>query len=418
MRVIPGLYAKLPKDSLTWARAAFVAALAALPISTAMSNVCLGLGVLAWLVSGTVASTSRLVISNRAATMALALFCLLTLSMAWSAGPLHDQFTALGKFRKLLLIPIVASLFDDVQWRVRAAWALGLAIGLTLLLSLGSGLTGYAFPVQAEFGFPNNAIVFKQHITQNWLMSLFAFSCLCFAVWVPVQQKHQRAWQAAFVTLGLLAFIDIFGFVIGRTGQITALVLIGLWWILFARWRGVMFGTVSLVLIMLVLLSTHSAFKQRFELAVTEFEISEQGTAEKGNSIGERMAFWTNTATLIEGSPFIGYGLGSTQTVYRPLTQGQTGAKSIAAWNPHNEYLNLSVQAGIGATLLFISLLVFLARAAWQTEGVARWLGCGLALQMATSCLMNSSLWDFNEGHVFALLAGLLIAASRRAELA
>jgi O-antigen ligase len=128
------------------------------------------------------------------------------------------------------------------------------------------------------------------------------------------------------------------------------------------------------------------------------------------------MAFWTTTLTLVERSPIIGHGLGSTKTVYRPFTEGQSGAKSIVAWNPHNEYLNMSVQAGIPAGLLFLALLALLVRNAWRSEGLVRWLGCGLVLLMASSCLLNSSLWDFHEGNVFALFAGVLIAASRRPE--
>ena len=400
--------------ALLAARGLFAAALFAVPVSTALTNICALLGTGAWLLTDRPAQAWRVVQRERVAQIALGLFLALALSMLWSKGPLADQVNALGKYRKLLFIPIVASLFDDAVWRVRALAAMVLAMGLTLVLSTGAAATGFAFPVQIEFGYPNNAIVFKQHITQNWLMSLFAFFCLCQATWLsPGQAKPQR-WRLAFALVAIWAMLDIFALVIGRTGQVTMLALVMLWCVLQGRTRIALAVIAALGLLIATLMATHSAFDARARLVIKEFHQTMQGKAEAGNSTGERLTFWTNSLQLIEDKPMVGHGLGSTQTVYRPLTEGQTGVRAMVAWNPHNEFLNLSVQVGVLGAAAFAALLWWIAARARACAMPVAALGQGLALLMLVSCLFNSSLWDFNEGHAFVLLTGLLLATPVR----
>lgn len=393
--------------ALTFARAAFVAALVALPVATAATTIFMGLGVAAWLFSGRVGTAWRLVRETPPSFFAIALLALLALSMAWSIGPWPDQLNALGKFRKLLLIPIVASLFDDDRWRRRAFVGL-LAIGIvTLVLSTFSALTGIAFPVAREFGLRNNAIVFKQHITQNWLMSFFAFACL-----IGARYATRRGLRYGFAALAVLATIDVLAFVQGRTGYVTLLALLAFGAGLFYRGRGLLVASAAIGVLLAVLLSTQNPFSARIATTIAEWRLVGAGTAPSGTSVVERAAFWTNACTLVAASPALGYGLGGMKAAYAPLVTGKHGAEGVVAWNPHNEYLNLAVNAGLAATLLFCALLVALALAfAKQPHGPERWLGLGLVVLMATSAGLNSTLWDFNEGHFFVLFSGLLLAA-------
>ena len=117
-------------QALFVARASFAAAIGTVAISTAATSFFLGLGFLAWLGSGRLAATWHILRTEPIAGLAATLFAVLALSALWSAGPLSEQLTALGKFRKLLLILIVASVFDEAMWRRRALWA-GLRDGIT-----------------------------------------------------------------------------------------------------------------------------------------------------------------------------------------------------------------------------------------------------------------------------------------------
>jgi len=406
-----GLRARIEVQALTVARVAFVAAMAALPISTAATNLAIAIGVLAWCFSGRVPDALRLVRSEPVVAVAVALFALLCLSALWSSAPAAEQWNALGKFRKLLYIPVVASLFDDAVWRKRVLIA-GFAVGvLTLVLSLGSAATGYQFPVAREYpvaGGPLNATVFKQHITQGWMMSLFAFGCLTGAVFVS-----DRRWRVALYLLGALAIVDNLAFVQARTGHLTTAALLALWCLLRYGRKGLILATVLLGLVAGVLAISGGAFVARVENTVNEVEQVQAGSTQ-ATSVSHRLAFYRNGWLLAQAAPWTGHGLGSMATVYKPLTVGKTGVEAEVAGNPHNEYLNLAIQAGAGATVLFIALLLLLWRTAMRAAAQERWLGIALTLALALSSLANSSLWDFNEGSLFALLAGWTLAAAVR----
>ncbi len=405
-----GVRERIEAQALVVARAAFVAAMAALPISTAATNLALAVGVIAWCGSGRVPQAWRIVRTEPAAAVAIALFALMCLSALWSPAPAAEQWTALGKLRKLLYLPIVASLFDDPVWRRRVLIA-GFVVGvLTLVLSLGSATTGYQFPVAREYpvaGAPPNATVFKQHITQGWMMSLFAFGCLTAAVFV-----NDRRWRVALYALGAIAIVDNLAFVQARTGHMTTAALVVLWCLLRYGRKGLLLAPMLLALGAGLMALSGGAFVTRVENTLTEVEQVQAGSTQ-ATSVSHRLAFYRNGWMLARAAPLTGHGLGSMSTVYAPLTVGKTGVEAEVAGNPHNEYLNLAIQAGAGATALFLALLILVAAAALRAPGPERWVGLAVPAALAISSLANSSLWDFNEGSLFALLAGWTLAAAR-----
>ena len=408
---VGGMRARIEAQALTVARVAFVGAMAALPISTAATNFALAIGLIAWCFSGRWLSTLQIVRSEPAAAIALILFALLCLSALWSPAPIDEQWNAVGKFRKLLMIPVVASVFDDPRWRTRVLVA-GFTVGVvTLALSLGSTFTGYQFPVAREYlvaGAPPNATVFKQHITQGWMMSLFAFGCLTGAVFL-----RQPGWRSAMLLLGIAAALDNLAFVQSRTGHVATLLLVSLWALLRFGRRGIAIASAVIVVAVGVFAATGAAFFTRVERTVTEVEMVQHGSTQ-ATSVGYRMTFYRNSLKLIAAAPVFGNGLGSMATVYAPLTVGKTGVEAERAGNPHNEYMNLAIQAGLGATALFIALLASLALTARRAAAYERWIGYALPALLAASSVFNSSLWDFNEGTMSALLAGWCLAAARR----
>ena len=314
---VGGMRARIEAQALTVARVAFVGAMAALPISTAATNFALAIGLIAWCFSGRWLNTWQIVRSEPAAAIALILFALLCLSALWSPAPIDEQWNAVGKFRKLLMIPVVASVFDDPRWRTRVLVA-GFTVGaVTLVLSLGSAFTGYQFPVAREYlvaGAPPNATVFKQHITQGWMMSLFAFGCLTGAVFL-----RQPRWRIAMLLLGAVAALDNLAFVQSRTGHVAALLLVSLWALLRFGRRGIAIASAVIVVAVGVFAATGAAVFTRAERTVTEVEMVQHGSTQT-TSVGYRMTFYRNSLKLIAAAPVFGHGLGSMATVYAPLT--------------------------------------------------------------------------------------------------
>ena len=58
----------------------------------------------------------------------------------------------------------------------------------------------------------------------------------------------------------------------------------------------------------------------------------------------------------------IGYGAGGLESEFERLTAGKTAAEGQLTSNPHNEYLLMAVQLGTLGLLLFVNLIVQIAR--------------------------------------------------------
>ena len=90
---------------------------------------------------------------------------------------------------------------------------------------------------------------------------------------------------------------------------------------------------------------------------------------------------------------------------------GQIGAKALVVSNPHNQTLNVAVQWGmIGVILLYSMWLVHLAL--FRGEGLVNWIGLLVVIQNMLTSLLNSHLFDFNEGWIYVL--GVGVAAGLR----
>jgi O-antigen ligase len=99
---------------------------------------------------------------------------------------------------------------------------------------------------------------------------------------------------------------------------------------------------------------------------------------------------------------------------YAGEVRNQIGDQSLQNWcarpahDPHNQYLRVTVEAGVLGLLAFLGLIVGAAR----QPAAQPYRSCGLALLAAWSVtsLFNSHFQTFNEGHLIALLLGALLA--------
>lgn len=388
-------------------RSGAVALLFVLPVSTAAAAVSATLMVLGWFLAGGLFPTLASLRREPAFALACALLAWLAVSMAWTPAPAADALAALGKYRKLLLLPIAGWLFASAPWRRYALLAFAASMLVTLAGSYASAAGLFVSPVQLRWGLPDNHLVFKPHITQGWLMSLFAFGLL-----VMAGRAGSRNQRAAFALLGVLAVLNVLFLTKGRTGYIVVVALLAAWLLLVFGTRRALVPIVVLPVLLGGLLSVDNPFRQRVFETVEDLRQMDR-RPERVGSTELRYMFVRNAFELIADAPVLGHGLGSTATVHGPLAGHRTGSAAQVMSNPHNQYLDLAIQGGVVAAALWIAVLVALARRAAQLHGTARRLAVGFMVLIAVGCLVNSSLLDFTEGHVFAVAAGLLVAAAR-----
>lgn len=411
---------KLTHFSLTFARVCVVLAMFSVSISTAATNIFGALSLLGWLFSGQIRHTFTIVRTESVAFIAVLLFAALALSMTYSMAEPSVQIHTLSAARKLLLLPVFIVLFESAHTRF---WGVLAFVASSFLVLMGSyaqifGLTFFNPIIKAP---GTNYDVFKLYLTQNWLMAYFFFICMMIGLLARMHVLKVAAYIAA-----LLTAINVLGFVGGRTGQLGLLLLAGVWFFLAFRQqknRPRKLSMMGLIAVMLVaaatLVNTHSALKTRLTLVISELrtELKTQGAPEAASTLtstGLRYWFYRNGITLMQAQPWRGYGVGSIQTAYLPLTEGKIGNAAQTTTHFHNEYLNFGVQLGVPGLLLFLALLGSLAQRAWRCERHEfQALGVGLALFIALTSLFTSPLFDFSEGHFIALMTGLVVGGIR-----
>jgi O-antigen ligase len=75
--------------------------------------------------------------------------------------------------------------------------------------------------------------------------------------------------------------------------------------------------------------------------------------------------------------------------------------------NPHNQVLAVAIQLGLVGTWLIVAMWV-VHLSLFAGPGLVCWLGIVVVLQNFVSSAFNTSLFDFTEGWIYVVCAGVL----------
>lgn len=388
-----------------------------IPVSVAMDNL---LAVLL-LLFGVLGFGGRVLVTamhNRVARAAWLLFGMLLLAVCYGQASWREGFDTLGKYADLALVPLFMAAVAHPATSRRALHAFMLAMAATLLLTglLGFGVIGTQ-PWMWHDALRENPAVFRSSITQNVLMSYAVFIALLQA------RDGKVLWRRlAYAAFALLGAASVLFLVIGRTGYLILFALLAwfAWSTLdgYLRARGKAIGWRGMAVVGLSTLAgawaTYHAsarLHERVDLVIAEYRAWQPNMANaisNASSTGERLEYYYNTLQIVRGHPLFGVGTGGFPAAY---AQQVAGTGIVPTHNPHNEFLLLTVQAGLPALALMLYWLYVQWRAAprlqvvWQRDAAR-----GLVLTIAISCMVNSSLLDHTEGLFFAFMSALLFA--------
>lgn len=394
--------ASLWSDRVT--RGAAVAAAFFLPFSTAAASAALALFALAWIASPNLPVRLRAAASDPVARAALALLLLFAAGTLWTSASAADAWSEAVKYRKLLLLAMMVAVMDARrwQWAVLAAFVAGSFVVIAASMLIAAG----ALPPAARGG-PGNAVAFKNHITESFVSALAFFVLLTAVRWDTRPQIRALALIGAAACAAHVLWL-----LIGRTGYVMLVAMLLTWAALAAGRRRVLvaggLGAVALALFV----AASPTFQQRVQFTLAEAREYRQTGAI--TSIGVRYLFAQRALDLWLDSPLWGHGTGSVATEYAKLPK-DTEAATLTPDNLHGEYFGLAVQFGVLGLAAFGALLWAHAAAAARLAGPWRDLALGLLVAFAFGALFNSLLRDFTEGHLYAVLAGTLLAGRNRA---
>ncbi|MDL2354251.1 MAG: O-antigen ligase family protein [Pseudomonadota bacterium] len=399
-------------------RTLLLLALFSVSFSTALTNLFVGLCYIGFVLALCTSAPLRRVLGSPPALLALALLALYIVGASWSIAPRADLATALKKYSRLLILPIVIALswrdaalpMRALRWCLAGAGVLALSCYLvTVGLMPSSSLGWWRVSTDAK-----DAFVFRNHITIGILLGFAASASILFASYCG----NRRARLAA-IAAGVLFAVPVLFLGQGRTGYVT--LFIGALTVFLLRARVTPLRTLAALAAMVLLAIGFYLASPNIKSRTDEL-IVEVRTDQQRSPNGLRMSFLRVGLQVVAAHPWLGLGTGSFAQAYEPTAVATWPAgheMATARHQPHSEFLLVAVQLGLVGALLYFAMLGSLGSAALGRRNIeADSLALLWVIYVAASSF-NSLLWDTTEAHWFLLLSGCLyVGALRRRQLA
>lgn len=371
----------------------------AIPVSNPLMNVSLCLIFICIFSRKNFSFTSSLII-NPLIYLPAIMFFLLALSLITKN---HDYgSTMVSKYMKLLYVFPLSVFFLLDKNRVKMffigfLFANALVLVVSTISQMGS---------TTLFGInPDNPVVFKLHITQNFFMSLAVL------FWISYFFTKKGMWRIVYGIMAIFAIVNILFMVEGRTGYLSLFVGVGVLLLMMLSLRQIITAFIVAFIIGITIFIMPNKLIDRINKGVEEvktcFYSNEVNKYNYCNtSMGQRTIFLMDAFKLIKQAPLLGNGAGSFS--YTELNKGNT------IHNPHNEYLIETLQIGLLGLVIFLSWLFFCFKSTKYQTGLYRFVFISILTSYSVCNLFNSFILDSSEGHFFVILIAMLAAGEVR----
>jgi O-antigen ligase len=377
----------------------------ALPLSTSATELLIVVLVVFWLLSGQLRAKAAWIAGNRVVWLALAMFGLFAVGVSYSLAPRPIALDTLFHYRKLLCIPIFATVFVDPPTRRRAI----IAFEIAMLVTLAASFLMWWGLIDTKWGNPGDCAVFKNHINQNVLMAFL----VAVLAW-QMAARPKRRWLLGILLA--LAVFNILFMVDGRTGYLILFALVALWMLRRYGVRGAALAAVAVAVLGGGAYVAAENFRERTDLAVREVaDYFRAGRDTPDSSMGERLLFYKVSAEVILQRPLLGAGTGSFGTEllrFDPDRLERLGA------HPHCGYFSIGVQTGLLGLSLFFFWLYTQWRDSRRLSPELIPLAQALIVTFVAGSLFNSFLSTTTEAHLYGYFLALCFSTLPQAAAA
>lgn len=315
----------------------------------------------------------------------------MAVTICYSPALPGEGFETLKKYRELALMPVIFSLLSLSSRHRKLAQNCFLAGCIVLMAA--SYLIYFDLIEESRYGY---SLVF--HITHSFFMAVLGYWALHKATF--------GGWpRYMWLFICTATVINLFYIAPGRTGMFVFCCLILLF--LYQRLNLVKFALALAVFgtLLLAAYQTSDNFSGRVNEALSEITHYEPGKSR--TSVGQRFDWWMVSTHLIQQKPLLGHGAGSYEKVHRQATDGK---EITSTDNPHNEFLFLWVQFGLAGIAMFLLLIVLQIQEAKSLGKADRLLLHGVVVALLAGSLMNSLLFDSQQGHFYLFMSAALLA--------
>lgn len=347
----------------------------------------------------------RMVIGLPLVRAALLLLAVLAAATLWSEAPLLDRFRSWWDWRALLLMIVCLALFDQPQARRRALLVFIAAASVGVAYSFWAWALGYS-AVANNHGM--TGIVLRNPVTQGMA---FALACFFSAMLALTARDLDRRLRSALAAAAILLLANLVFVTSGRSGHALLLILLAVTAVqrLHGGQRAAAIAALPLVAGLAFYVSP--MLQTRFGLLVQELRAPL--ASEQISAMGIRAVMWRLSAQLVRERPLLGYGMGSIGPAYDRAVKSSSyrGWAATPTLDPHNQYLQVQLQAGIlgGAAFVWFVVAAFRHKA---RQPYRTWAG-GVLLGWCATSLATSHFTTFAESHMLLLLLGILLAVER-----
>ncbi len=368
-----------------------------LPISTSLTTVFFFLTIILVLCSGDLKQKLELIFSQPLVWMLCAFYGMFIIGTSYSHAGHISQLAVLTRYSRYFFVVFLIPVFLKERVRDFALKAFLISSMITLLLVFLKA--SHLFSVRPG---EDCLVIFKDHIDTGFILVAAGYIALLFSMKTSDKKLKHFYYYLVFM-VGVATFY--LGY--SRSAYLVFVALSALFVYQRFSWRCVFIVLAAIPFLAGLLFFMSPVFKSEVLVAVQGYHQFQEIGVKSHSSAGERMTFYTSGLRAVKQHWLIGSGSGSMNYVTSYLDKDF----QRKIMNLHNEYLNISVQFGVLGLLVLLSLFYCVWRTSLKLPFYYNYLMQGVLVTTVSGSLINSWLMDSTEGHFFAIMVILCLAA-------
>jgi O-antigen ligase len=353
-----------------------------------------------------------------ASFLPLAFLALAMVGLFWTEDSWPVGIQGLLPVSKLLAVPLLLYHYERSQ---RGHWVLFAFLAACVLL-MGLSWVTYFADWKASSPGAMAGVPVRNYIDQSHEFAL------CLFVMAPLilsfAANGHRAWTFALAAVMLGLYFDMRFVATSRTAFVYFPVLLILFAVKYLNRRQAIYFLMLAAVVEFGVLLSSPYLRDRIDRTVHDYKVDRDTNAYRevdrdsnaATSNGLRLTYWRVSIRSICEAPVFGHGTGSTQQLFSREAEGKSGEWGNIIRNPHNQTLYVAIQWGVLGCLFLYAMWYFHLQL-FRGSLFASWIGLVIVVQNFISSLLNSHLFDFQEGWIYVLgvgVAGGMVARAQR----
>lgn len=322
---------------------------------------------------------------------ALALFIFIAIACLWSSAPFSLQMQILGKYCKLIYLPVLAAGFIHPKIRF---WCINSYLAAMLITCIVSILKINSLIQIGDPADPGD--LFYNHIITGYMMAFASYLAMVYAF------KFSGWIRGAYSLLFIVMSYQVFFINTGRTGYIIYFILMTLLLLQKVDLKKTALGVAILSGMILLAYSQSHVMQTRINDLVSDIEFLQQHNPH--TSLGFRIQFHDYAHSLWATHPYTGIGTGGFKYSFSRDDPVPTWGPQLT--DPHSQYWMTLVEQGIIGLIFLILFFVSLLITSFKlTE--TRPILLGILISFCVGCVSDTILCYSTAGYLLIVMSAL-----------